>query len=265
MKLYERVGQSVLRFGAMVCLTSSLWLGGQTLAHAASLSFSVNGTNSATGTSLLGWANFVFDPNTNKLSVQVINGSGNAVATTDVLGAVFFKNTQGGIVFTPLNAKMTANSTLWNPPGSYNLGKEWQFRTGIAGPNSTNTGIASNTYGGLFSTGNFASPGNSVSGLNYGIANGIASNASNAVKTAVLVQNEMTYDFSVSSGFTLDSIKDVYFQFGTSLTGPRLFATLSVPEPGTVALFASMSMSGLAVGLRRRRLRKSRRATPNTK
>ncbi len=252
----KRTTQPRTKLLCILFLLSLLFVGSAKPGNAASLSFSVDGTNAATGTSLVGWANFVLDSQTNTLTVQVINGSGNAVQTTDILGAIFFTNTNGSSILTPTGASKGPNSYVRNPPATYSIGQQWQFKSGIAGPSGSNSGIGSNSFGGLFSSGNFAANGQSVSGINYGIANGIDQNATAGVKNAVLIQNEVDFSFTVSNGFSLDSIRDVYFQFGTTTSGPRLFANLSVPEPGSIALLMTMGSSGLLFGFRQRRLRK---------
>lgn len=252
-----RIQQMKKSWLGMVALLPLLLIGSTRQAHAASLSFSVNGTSAATGTSLVGWANFVLDEKTNRLMVQVINGSGNALTADDILGGIFFTNKDTKSILTPSSAALGGSSAYWNAPNSGTIGQNWAFNSGIAGPNGSNTGIASRTYGGLFSKGNFASSGNSLSNINYGIANGIDKNATSSVKNGTFVQNEIDFYFDVSSGYSLDNIRDVYFQFGTTTSGPRLFATLSVPEPGTVALLMTMGSSGLLFGVRKRRLRRT--------
>ena len=204
-------------------------------ASAASLSFSVNGTNAATGTSLVGWANFVYNSATNNLSVQVINGSGIALQSTDVLTGIYWQRTNLSASLSPASASATGTSIIWNKTAS-SIGSMWQFNSGIAGPSSTNEAITT------------------VSGIKGGIVNGISkTSSSNTVLTSTLVQNEMTFNLNSAKGFNLSDIQNVYFQFGGSLSGPRLLAKLTVPEPGTVALLASMSASSLMVGFRRYR------------
>ncbi|MCX6379045.1 MAG: hypothetical protein NT023_06155 [Armatimonadetes bacterium] len=208
-------------------------------ASAASLSFSVNGTNAATGTSLVGWANFVYDSATNNLSVQVINGSGIALQSTDVLTGIYWQRTNLSASLSPASASATGTSIIWNKTAS-SIGSMWQFNSGIAGPSSTNEAITT------------------VSGIKGGIVNGISkTSSSNTVLTSTLVQNEMTFNLNSAKGFNFVRLtrrfQNVYFQFGGSLSGPRLLAKLTVPEPGTVALLASMSASSLMVGFRRYR------------
>lgn len=220
---------------AILGLLAGCIFGSALSASAASLSFSVNGTNAATGTSLVGWANFVYDSATNNLSVQVINGSGIALQSTDVLTGIYWQRTSLSASLTPATATATGTSIIWNKTSS-SIGSMWQFNTGIAGPSSTNEAITT------------------VSGIKGGIVNGISkTSSSNTVLTSTLVQNEMTFNLTSAKGFNLSDIQNVYFQFGGSLSGPRLLAKLTVPEPGTIALLASMSASSLMVGFRRYR------------
>jgi len=238
----------------LTLLVSGL-LGTTLSASAAPLSFSINGTNAATGTSLVGWANFVFNETTRQLTIQVINGSGNATANSDVLTAIFWQRGNTSSVLTPTSAAVTGSSITWNQSNGQQIGSYWQFASGIAGPDSTNEGISSNPFG-IFGKGNFSTTSASLGNLNGGIVNGIDPSVSGSLKNAFIVQNEVTYTLNTGSNFSLSDFQNVYFQFGTSLSGPRLLAKLAVPEPGTVAMLASMGASSLLVGVRRYRRRR---------
>lgn len=226
-------------------------------ARAASLSFSANGTNAATGTSLVAWANFIYNGGST-MTVQVINGSGLAVASTDVLDAVFWQRNDSAAL-SANSASATGKSYIWNKPANYNIGSDWQFKSGITGVSGVNEGIGSAPYGTIFSKGNFSTTGNSLSGVNGGIMNGFSTKAPDTLTTATLVDNEVTFTINVGTGFSLNDLTNVYFQFGTSLSGPRLLATMSAPEPGSIALFGTGLFGVAGAGLSRLRRRRARR------
>jgi len=214
-------------------------LGTALSASAASLSFSVNGTNSATGTSLVGWANFTYDATKGTLQVQVINGSGIALNATDVLSGIYWQRSNTSAALAHTTATVTGSSIIWNKSSTQSIGSMWQFETGINGGNSTNEAI------------------DTVTGITGGIVNGISNTKTSAdVLKTTLIQNEMTFNLTAAKGFSLNDIQNVYFQFGGTLSGPRLLAKLAVPEPGTVAMLASMGASSLLVGVRRYRRRR---------
>ena len=196
-----------------------------------------------------------------------INGSGQLVVVltntstadvlvpADVLTAVFFT---ANSALTPVSAVITAGSTFVFDsvapiPIDGNVGGEWAYASvpwlgGIVG------GISSAGFG-LFGDANFNGPNLqgpiAVNGMQYGITSAGDNTATgNAAVTGgnAFVQNSVTFTFAAGSGFDLSSIRNVSFQYGTSLTEPNV-PSRGVPEPASALLLGS----GLvAAGLWRR-------------
>lgn len=230
-------------------------------ANAGTLTYSASGTNTYSGNNNPLSAAVVFDyDGSSVLKVTLQNTvPGGAYVPSDVLTDLFWTSSSG-VTLTPVSAALGSGSTVVNPPGSYTLGKEWQYLAGLSGPGGTNTGIGSSGLG-IFSSGNFSAGGNPTDGMNYGIISGVNAGANPAVNSGTFVNNSMVFTLSVGSGFNLNSISNVYFQYGTSLSEPRLAGQPSspsnVPEPGTIAMLATMGTSSLCFGIRRRTARRN--------
>jgi len=226
-------------------------------AQAGTLTFSANGTNTVSGNNNHLSAAVIFDyDGSSVLKVTLQNtASGGAYVPSDVLTDLFWTSTSSATL-TPVSAALGSGSTLTNAPATYDLGKEWQYLTGLSGPGGTNTGIGSSGLG-IFCDGNFSANGNHTDGMNYGIINGLNANANPAAQSGTFANNTMVFTLNVGSGFSLNSIGNVYFQYGTSLSEPLLAGTPSspsnVPEPGAVTLLASMGVVSLQFVRRRSR------------
>lgn len=226
-------------FGLILATTATaepiLFSGTDSSGRAASVSFDLSGT---TLTVVL----------TNTSSVDVL-------VPIDVLTAVFF---DAAGTLSPLSAQLGGSSVLFGSANGGNVGGEWAFQSGLASPGLGPFGISSVGLG-LFgpgdrfdATSNLQGP-DSPNGLQYGITSaGDDSSTGNTPVTGTnaLIQNSVTFTFSAPS-FSLESIENVVFQYGTSLTEPRVpGGGGSVPEPGSLV---TVGLGLVAVAYFRRR------------
>ena len=210
------------------------------------------------GSNLSASANFNLTGNvltvtlTNTSAVDVLNPA-------QVLTGVFF-NSNGTL--TPVSALLGPGSVvLFAPaPAGGNVGGEFAYASGLSGaPLGATQGISSAGLG-LFGNPNFNGPDldppDAVNGGNYGITS--AGDDPTTGNTGVtggppgnaepLIQNQVIFTFTVSPGFTLESIEDVSFQYGTTLNDPNI---TNVPEPASMLLLGT-GLLGIAAGLRKR-------------
>ncbi len=225
-------------------------------AQAGTLTFSANGKNTVSGNNNPLSAAVIFDyDGSSVLKVTLQNtASGGAYVPSDVLTDLFWTDS-GKATYTPVSAALGSGSTLTNAPATYDLGKEWQYLSGISGYKNANMGIGSSGLG-IFGDGNFSANGNHTDGMNYGIINGLNANANPAAQSGTFANNTMVFTLKVGTGFSLDSISNVWFQYGTSTSEPAFQGSASspsnVPEPGAITMLASVGTSGLFFGVRRR-------------
>lgn len=203
-----------------------LWTGtGQAL--------TITGTN---GSNLSAEAIFLM-PNAGSLTIQLTNTSTVQVAgPSQVLTGLFFNTTH---TLTPVFGSVVGGDVVWYGSIS-NPGDGWQYKTGI-NAQGQNSGISATGLG-IFSSGNFgtSNPLN-VDGANYGLLNqGFdGTSATQGLKNqGPMIANSLFFTFTVSSGFSLNELGNVVFQYGTSLTDTHLPPT-SVPEPSTLILLGS--------------------------
>jgi hypothetical protein len=100
---------------------------------------------------------------------------------------------------------------------------------------------------GVFGKGNFGSEGQNLQGADYGIINGTGASGNDHIPVTQFVNNSMVFVLGgLPAGFTLGTLNDVEFQYGTTLapSEPMLVAMMQVPEPSTLALLA---LGGLAL------------------
>ncbi|HEX2343216.1 MAG TPA: XDD4 family exosortase-dependent surface protein [Vicinamibacterales bacterium] len=180
-----------------------------------------------------------------------------AVVPADILTAVFFDLTGVGTL-TPLSAVVAPGSILNDDPAT-NVGGEWAYSSGIGGktPEGQNYGIGSSGLN-IFGQANFNGPNldgpTAVAGMSYGIVSGLAANSNPTVSGMPLISDSVIFMLSgLPVGFNPSSvtIRNVYFQYGTSLSEPHL----RVPEPATVLLLVPAVIAVMAGGVRARRKR----------
>ena len=207
-------------------------------------------------------ASVSFDLIGGQLKVVLTNTSAaDVLVPTDVLTAVFF-NIAGNPTLNRVSGISGGNTYLngavVNPAGTV-VGGEWAYLNGLS-QYSANSGISSSGLGifgppDLFPGPNLSGP-VSPAGLQYGLTS-----AGNIVTTgnAAVLGNELTKNFDtfwldgLPLGFTLASISNVTFQYGTALDEGH-FGGLNgngIPEPSTIALLG-LGLVGFAVARRRR-------------
>ncbi len=190
-------------------------------------------------------ASVVFDTSGSDLLVTLTNTStADVLNPGDVLTAVFF-DIAGDPTLAATSAVLATGSSVWfgstDPGGS--LGGEWAYASGLSGaPYGASQGISSSGLGlfapsDLFGGTNLQGPVD-PDGLQYGITS-LGDNPTTGNKavtgTNALIYYSMVFTLSGLPGnFSLDSIDNVSFQYGTSLKDTNL----PVPEPNTLALLA---------------------------
>src|SRR5262249_9108053 len=133
---------------------------------------------------------------------------------------------------------------ILNPVAGESIGGNYQYAGGKGGmglPNGATAGIVTTGLGIFGPTGNFGTPAQTLDGFGYGIVNGISSGANNPVKAATLIDNSIVFTLTVPTDFDFNSIKNVGFQWGTSLEeNPP-----SVPDGGSTMAMVGVALVGL--------------------
>jgi len=214
---------------------------------AASVTFSGTSGNLA--------ASAEFDISAGSLIVRLTNtSSADVLIPADILTGVYFDVGGSPLSLTPVSATLFGGSIVhFGSNGGGNMGGEFAYASSLVGaPGAADYGISSSGLG-LFGNPNFNGPNlggpAGVDGLQYGITSAGDNVATgNAAVTGgnELIQNSVEFTLSgLPQGFDLNSIGNVWFQYGTSLSEPQV----STPAPGALAL---LGLGGLIVGRRRR-------------
>lgn len=178
----------------------------------------------------------------------------------DVLTAVFFSVDGPNLSLARTSAVLANGSIVYYDPDGQPVdgivGGEWAYRSGIGGgPNNLPYGISSVGLG-LFGPGDRfpgpdLEPPASPDGLQYGLlsdGDDVATGNGGVMGSGGLIKNAVTFTLSgLPVGFSLSSITDVYFLYGTSLDEGG-FEGHKVPEPAGLILL----LCGLGLLIRRR-------------
>lgn len=224
-----------------------------------------SGSSTYGGTGISANATFSTDGHGDLIITLVNTFTGDTPDQSHILTAVFFSGANG---LTPVlnSAVAPAGSKEWGEgkqlpldSGSV-LGQQWQYLSGLKGaPDGATAGISSTGLG-LFSSGNFAAGGQNLDGSPYGLlSTGYAGTTGDGLKShEPYIQESMMFTLSDFNG-NLNSIGDVFFQFGTTIGSDPGFAgnlVAVVPEAnfGLGAVVTLSSVIGFLgfKGLRRR-------------
>jgi len=237
-------------------------LGWGTAAPAAPVSFVGSGANPASNHALAAVASFELTSATNlhvvlrNTSLQAYGGANGNAVPSDVLTAIFFDTNPSLLAANPL-VSAVASALVTGSGGGFSVtnGPINVLHPAVAGGWDYN--VASPQGVGTVGLGIFNLPGGAQ--LGYGIMNSLyVGDGNGGVTGNLLARDTVEFDFTVVSGFDVNDIHNVIFQYGTSLNEPRLNGTLQggVPTPVPPALV--MVATGLApLGLAWRRRRES--------
>jgi len=189
----------------------------------------------------------------------------------DILTGVFFK-LAGDQHLTPLSATVASDNSVIGHRLPYfdgNVGGEWAYTNNLKYPSASiddcNEGISSTKLKwfkkkDLFLTGEKIRGTSPLSGAQFGITtlNDLPGNDQGGIKNKALIQTTIVFVFdNLPSGFTVDDISGVTFQYGTSIKSGIDIAgepVIEVPEPNTISLVAVGLLGAVALtGARVRR------------
>jgi len=197
------------------------------------------------------------------LVVRLTNtGAGDVLVPTDVLTAIFFDVSGGGVSLTRESAVLGAGSSVFYDPDGQPaggvVGGEWAYLSGLSGgPGSRSYGISSTGLS-LFGPGDRfpgpdLQPPTSPDGLQYGILStfdNTSTGNSAILNSGGLIKDTVVFTLSgAGAGFDLNRITNVFFLYGTAL-GEGGYGGHQTPAPGAMAL---LGIGGLFCMRRRRR------------
>jgi len=172
-------------------------------------------------------------------STQTYGGANGDAVPSDVLTALFFDTNPSMLASNPL-VSAVASSIVTGTGGGFTVtnGPINVQHPAVAGGWDYNAPSPQGV--GTVGLGIFNLPGGAQ--LHYGIVNNLyAGNGNGGVTSRDLIRDTVEFDFTVISGFDINDIHNVVFQYGTNLNEPRLFGTPpgAVPVPGGLALAAT--------------------------
>ncbi len=208
-----------------------------------------------------------FSSGNGQLTITLTNTSQYDVVQPDqLLNAVFF-DLAGNPTLTAVSATLSPGSqVLFNgsQPAGGDVGGEWAYSQSLSGaPGGAGYGISTtglDLFGphDLFPGKNLAGPKN-VGGMDFGLLSaGDDPTVGNSAVTGqfALISNSVTFALDgLSDDYLLaDSISNVRFQYGTSLSDPSFTGGGGeIPEPGTAALL-TMGAAFVVRARQRRRM-----------
>jgi len=226
------------------------------IVNGARAAYTVSGSTGS-GVSLRS-ASVTFDISGSDLVVTLTNTAPTDVLVpSDVLTAVFFDVSGGAISLTRTSGLLEGGSTVFydadGQPAGGVIGGEWAYKSALSGaPGNRSYGISSAGFG-LFGPGDLfpgpdLQPPTSPDGVQYGLLSaGDNSGTGNGGITGSggIIKNSVKFTLGgAGSGFDLNRINNVWFQYGTGLDEPGY-----APEPTTLALLTGGIM---AISARRR-------------
>ena len=200
-------------------------------------------------------------------------------APADVLTAIYinYAGTTSSLAFTAVGmgnsaAIATATANYGLNPNNVDVGGEWAFKSNITVQGNTpftyglsSTGLDIFGGGDRFNTNNIEGP-DSPDGVQWGIVStNYVGGSGNGGMTSGFVKGTATFKFINSTGFNINQITGVRFQYGTALTEPYINGTqdgnnttggtaIAVPAPaGFVLLASALPVFGLRRLIRRKR------------
>jgi hypothetical protein len=212
-------------------------------------------------------ASATFDTSGTNFLVTLTNtSSADVLVPTDVLTGVFF-NLSGDPSLRRTSAVLASGSTVsydsdGQPAGGV-VGGEWAYNADVSSDSlrGVNQGISASGLGIFGRSNRFAganlADNENVGGLDYGIlsaGDNSATGNGGVTGSGGLIRNSVVFTLSgLPTGFNpLTSVSNVFFQYGTNLSEPRIAGTAtstpnlnsqSVPEPSTMA---GLLLTGLA-------------------
>jgi len=260
----KRKIESAIRLAAAAALlagTSTSALAAVRIFSASSGNLSADATFTTTGNTLTVWLR-------NVSTADVMNPA-------EVLTALFWSDvgSSANVSFTRVSALLDpypGTTVTYGPDGGGNVGGEWAYDTAVVLPSLAVSvrGVSSAGFGPFgpedrFDTSLTADlqPPESPDGLQYGITSANDNLATgNAAVTGnnALIKNSVLLTFTTSGEYDLNYIRNVSFQYGTSLTfEPNVPDPRSVPEPSTVIAGALLLLPFGASTLRMMRKRQA--------
>lgn len=208
-------------------------------------------------------ASATFDTSGTNFLVTLTNtSSADVLVPTDVLTGVFF-NLSGDPSLRRTSAVLASGSTVFydsdGQPAGGVVGGEWAYNADVSSDSlrGVNQGISASGLGifgrsNRFPGANLADNEN-VGGLDYGILSaGDNPGTGNGGVTGSggLIRNSVVFTLSgLPTGFNpLTSVRNVFFQYGTNLSEPRIAGTAtSTPNPNSQSVPEPSTMAGLLV------------------
>jgi hypothetical protein len=208
-------------------------------------------------------ASATFDTSGTNFLVTLTNtSSADVLVPTDVLTGVFF-NLSGDPSLRRTSAVLASGSTVsydsdGQPAGGV-VGGEWAYNADVSSDSlrGVNQGISASGLGifgrfNRFAGANLADNEN-VGGLDYGIlsaGDNPATGNGGVTGSGGLIRNSVVFTLSgLPTGFNpMTSVRNVFFQYGTNLSEPRIAGTAtSTPNPNSQSVPEPSTMAGLLV------------------